>query len=98
MIQPFDFAYVVKRKGEDTPLRRGDLVLVMGHTLVPASSSDPYLKRVLVAVAATENGIPLIPKNDNDYKSYILDPRNLQKVSKEEQDKLVELLSEDRSL
>lgn len=91
MIKAFDFGRIVSsKKVKDSGLGMGDVVMVMGTRVVPASRKDPYLNRTLVVVAKVIEGLIQIPKEDNEYKAYLIDPRSLEKVEGEEFDRLDE--------
>lgn len=91
MIKAFDFGRIVSsKKVKDSGLGMGDVVLVMGTRVVPASRKDPYLNRTLVVVSKVEGGLIQIPKDNNNYKAYLIDPRSLEKIEGEEFDKLNE--------
>lgn len=96
MLNDMDFAYVVRdKKLDNTPLSRGDIVLLISHKVVPSSSKDPYLLRKLfVVVGLGEDNLPLIPSNKNEHKAYLLDPRCLEKVDHDLQEQLKEKLKE----
>lgn len=98
LIKSLDFAVVLSKKSDDTGLERGDTVMVLGDRMVPASSSDPYLFRKLVVLAKVVDDIPQVPGEDNEYKAMLFDPRKLEKVSDAEQERLVALISERRSV
>lgn len=95
MIKSMDYATVVSdKKLKDSGLVRGDMVLVMGTKQVPATKKDPYLFRTLVTVVKVLYGLPQIPRNDNDYVAYLVDPRSLEKISEEEANKYRDMLTE----
>lgn len=90
-----DFALVISKKIEEIP--RGNMVMVMGDRLFPASNNDPYLFRKLVFVATMdENGVH-IPGPDNDYKAVLVDPRHLEKVDDDIQKKMEDKFIASRS-
>jgi hypothetical protein len=62
----------------------GDVVLVTGTTLVPATHKDPYLQRTLTTVIKVEGETLLMPKEDNEHMAYLVDPRSLEKVNDED--------------
>lgn len=81
-IKTFDFALVVSdKKLKGSGLSRGDEVLVMSSKDIATKSGDPWLKRTMLIVALVKEDKVLIPKDGNDHKAYVVDPRNLQKVS-----------------
>lgn len=63
----------------------GDRLMLLAFTEVRDSVEDPYLYRKLVVVAKVEDGKLQLPKEGNDYKSYLADPRNFEWVGAEEQ-------------
>lgn len=80
------FARVVSdKKLKEHGLKRGDMVMVMGFRTSPISKSDPYLFRKYALVAKFVDGEIQIPDEENDYQSYLLDPRSLESVSDTEQ-------------
>ena len=89
-----DICRIVSRKGtKASGLKVGETVLVSSTKPMPAKRSDPYLQRIYVVVLLMEKGGKvLIPKDDNEHKAYLMDPRNLEKVSEEDSKKLYELI------
>lgn len=89
LIRPMDYCLVVNnRKMQGSGLVRGDTVLITGTRVVPATNKDPYLQRVYVVAIKIKDGKLLVPKDDNEYEAYMIDPRNLSKVSEEVQKSL----------
>lgn len=83
-INTMDFCWVLSdKKMKGSGLVRGDLVLVSGLKVVPASTKDPYLQRVLCVVILVKDDKLHLPSEDNDYKAYLVDPRNLGKVDED---------------
>lgn len=79
---PMDFGTVVSaKKLKGSGLGMGDVVMVMGTKQVPASARDPYLTRTITQVVKVVDDLPAIPKEDNDYLIYLVDPRSLEKVN-----------------
>ena len=79
-----DFCWVVSdKKLKGSGLSKGDLVMVSGTRVVPATKKDPYLQRVLVVALKIEDEKIQIPSEKNDYKAYLIDPRNLSKVDED---------------
>lgn len=96
-LDSMDFAIVVNDKNlQSTGLNRGQLVFVMGSRQVPAKKSDPYLSRMLVVLAKVSDSHIEIPSDTNDYKAYLADPRSLEAVAKDEQEKLFKRYIENR--
>ena len=88
-----DFATVISaKKMQDTSLERGSTVYIMAERDVPAKRSDPYLKRTLVVTAKVVDGKVQIPNDNNEYRAYLVDPRNLEKVTGDDEKKLYEAL------
>ena len=95
MIGSMDFCRVVSdKKLKGSGLFMGDIVLVTGTTLVPAGKRDPYLQRTLTTVIILDGKTLLMPKDDNDEKAYLVDPRSLEKVSKEDAEIFMSYLHE----
>jgi hypothetical protein len=92
-IENMDYARVVSaKKMKGSGLERGDVVLVTGLKPSPVVRSDPYLQRIYVLVVKVVEGEHQLPNEDNDYKVYLVDPRNLEKVNEEEKDELTSQL------
>lgn len=79
-IQVNDYVFVTSaKKLKGSGLDRGSVLMVVGTRGVPASARDPYLTReLIVAVRVDADGTHYIPKNENDYKAYLIDPRNVE--------------------
>lgn len=91
MIKSMDFCRIVSdKKVKGSGLRMGDLVLVTGTSLVPASKKDPYLQRTLTTVIKVKGDQLLMPKQNNDEMAYLLDPRSLEKVNDKDQETLTD--------
>lgn len=89
LIAPNDYCLVVSdKKLKGSGLKRGDLVYVGAVKPAPASKKDPYLQRIFAVVFLSDVGIVRIPKENNDYKAYLVDPRSLEKLPEEEQEVL----------
>ena len=82
-----DYVFIAsEKKLRGSGLSRGDVLLVTGTRSVPASRRDPYLTReLIVCVRVNEDGEHYIPKQENEYKAYLIDPRNVDKVPDEAQ-------------
>lgn len=75
---------VSDKKLKGSGLERGDILLVTGTKLVPASRQDPYLMReILVTVYVEPNGNHHIPNSKSDYQAYLIDPRSVTKLNAE---------------
>lgn len=94
MINSMDYCTIVSDKRmKDSGLFRGDTVLVTGVKAAPISKNDLYLQRIFVHVVKVEkDGTHLLPLETNDYKVYLVDPRNLQKVDEETTERLQDAL------
>ena len=80
-LSPMDYGRVISaKKIKGSGLFMGEVVMVLGTKQVPASSKDPYITRTLVTVVKLVDDLPAIPKQDNDYRAYLIDPRSLEKV------------------
>jgi hypothetical protein len=84
-INVMDYVYIVSaKKLKGSGLERGQIMLVTGTKSVPASTRDTYLTRELVVtIQVTQAGEHLVPKQNNEYRAYLIDPRNLSKVDEE---------------
>ena len=92
-IKSMDFCVVASNKRlQGSGLEPGDIVMVSSTKVAQAKASDPYLQRIYVVVMKVVDDILQVPKEDNDYKAYLVDPRNLTKMGKEDQDRYKELL------
>lgn len=81
LIKTMDYCWVTNdKKMKGSGLKRGDMLLVTGTRVIPATNRDPYLQRIFVVAVRVVDGLLLIPKDDNEYKAYLVDPRNLSKV------------------
>lgn len=81
-----EFVRVVSdKKLREFGLSRGDILMVLAFKTAPVTKSDPYLFRKYAVVARfVENELQL-PSEGTDYKTYVVDPRNLERVTTEEQ-------------
>lgn len=95
MIKPMDFCRVASRKEtKGSDLEVGQLVLVASLKPLPIKKSDPYLQRIYsVVLILDEDGNVLVPNEENEHSSYLIDPRNLNKISDEEQEQLTEKIN-----
>lgn len=95
IIKDMDYARIVSdKKLKGSGLTKGDLIMVMANKVVPVKKSDPYLQRIVSIVARVVDGKVLIPSSKSDNKAYVIDPRNLEKVSEDEEKELKQLLEE----
>lgn len=88
MIDPLyamDYAIVVEdKKMKGSGLVRGDILMVSSTKVTPVKKSDPYLQRVYVLCIRVVGDEHQVPTQDNDYKVYLVDPRNLTKITDED--------------
>ena len=81
LIKTMDYCWVTNdKKMKGSGLKRGDMLLVTGTRVAPATNRDPYLQRIFVVAVKVVDGLLLMPKDDNEHKAYLVDPRNLSKV------------------
>lgn len=94
MIKTYDYCYVVNDDQlKEVGIYRGQLVMVTGLKPAPIKAGDPYLQRIFAhAILVDKDGTHRLPDNGNDYRIYLLDPRNLEKVQEVQQKELVEAL------
>lgn len=94
LIKPNDFCILVsEKKLKGSGLKRGDVFLIAGVKPAPTSLKDPYLQRIYVVGIKFVNKKPEVPKEDNEYRAYLIDPRNLEKLPLEEQEVLTQQLT-----
>ena len=95
-VRTLDFCRVIGRKKlKGSGLELGETVCVVSLKPAPEKKSDPYLQRLYaVVLKVTSEGDVLIPKEDNDFKAVLMDPRNLEKLSDEEVKPIQEKLAE----
>jgi hypothetical protein len=95
IVKPMDFCRLVSRKAtKDTTLNIGEVVLVAGLKPLPEKRSDPYLQRIYAIVLRVVEDVVQIPKEDNEYVSFIIDPRGLERMSEKEQESFHEKLGD----
>lgn len=90
-VKTWDCCKVLSRKSKtdrgdkESDLEVGDLVIVARMVDIPVKKGDPYLKRSWANVLKFEtDGSLIIPSKDNDKVSYVVDPRNLEQLTEEE--------------
>lgn len=85
MINTGDYVFIVNdKKLKGSGLSRGDEAYVTGVKVAPVSAKDPYLQRIYIHVITVDRGgVHNVPKEDNDNKLYLIDPRNVEKVPEE---------------
>lgn len=85
-IQTGDICLLVNdKKVKGSGLNRGDEFYIGATKVLPVKKSDPYLQRIYVIGFRIEGDVPQIPTSDeeDETKSFLLDPRNLQKCGKD---------------
>lgn len=88
-----DFALVVSsKKMKGSGLNNGDVLLISGIRPAPVSVKDPYLQRIYVIALRFINGLLQVPTDENEFKAYMVDPRNLERLPDEEQAVLTDKL------
>lgn len=93
LLQANDFCTVSSnRKLKGSGLQTGDIVMVATHKVAPVSAKDPYLQRVYVVVLLFKEDKLLVPNETNEYKAFLVDPRNLTKLSADQQKEFYEKL------
>ncbi len=88
MIETMDYATIISAKRmKGSGLSAGQEVMVVGTRMLPQKRSDPYLLRLYVIVVLLDDAtkFPLIPNGVNEHKSWLVDPRNLEKFPLEKQ-------------
>lgn len=78
-------------------LNVGQEVYVISTRQLPEKKNDPYLTRTYVIVVLFEGNKLLLPDSiygddSNGYRSYLVDPRNLEKVSETRKEELEEVI------
>lgn len=90
-----DICTVTTNKIKESGLVAGDVVMVAGTKVLPEKRNDPYLQRIYTIVFKFEEGSLPLPKDDNDVMSYLVDPRNLEKVNEEDYKKYSAFIGEE---
>lgn len=92
-IEAYDYCTVVSdKKLRKFGLSRGDEVMIVGTKPTVVSADDPYTKRDYMVVVIVKDGLVQLPKEGNEYRSYLLDPKSLEKVNDERRRELHEAL------
>lgn len=79
-----DYVRVVSKKGLDgSGLKVGDHLLIAGLKVLPEKRSDPYLQRTYSMCLRVEDGVHLLPSEDNEEKIILVDPRKLELLPEE---------------
>jgi hypothetical protein len=66
-------------------ITRGDVLMIAGFKQGVEKASDPYLTRKYAVVTRVVDEVVQIPDENNDYMTYVIDPRNVQGVGPERQ-------------
>lgn len=95
-VKPLDFCRVVGRKKlKGSGVELGETVYVVSLKPAPEKKSDPYLQRIYVLVLkVTPEGEVLVPKDNNDFKAILMDPRNLEVLEDKDVQHIKEKLAE----
>lgn len=86
LIRPNDFCEIITDKFEGEGVKQGQRVFIAGHRAFPESEIDPYTQRIKFFVH-------LVNKDEFDPRLFVMDPRSLRKVKKNEQKKLKKLFA-----
>lgn len=94
MIKPMDYIKVrADKRMKESGLVRGDVLLVTGLKPAPVSKQDPYLQRVyILTIKVDKNGYHEVPNDENEFRVYLIDPRNVDLVGEKESEELAALL------
>lgn len=82
-VSELGFTSVVSNKLREFGIKSGDEVMVLSYKTAPASADDPYLERKYALVVRVEGGEVMLPSDNNDYRAYLVDPRNFESLSDE---------------
>ena len=89
-----DFAVVVSdKKMKGSGLSRGTVLYIASEKTEQIHMNDPYLLRTFVLGMKVVDGKVQIPNEKNDYLSYLVDPRNLERISGDQEKELYEALA-----
>lgn len=90
LIHDGDFCMITTDKFQDEGIKNGHRVFVIGHRAIPEDERDPYTQRIKFFVH-------LVKDRHVDFEGgvFIMDPRSLKKVSKNEQRNLQSILELD---
>lgn len=91
MIKTGEFCKVSTKALEDINLSKGSFVYVGGVQAIPENPEDPYTQRVKFIVC------PLVDNHIMSDKFFMIDPRNVKKVTKKVQTLLEGMMEEDFS-
>jgi len=90
LIYPMTFATINSDAFEEHEVFKGDTVFVAGTKAVPVSDEDPYTQRVKMFIHLVDDE----EKVDTASGLFLMDPHSLLNVSKEENERLIELNGE----
>lgn len=81
-----DFVTIVSaKKMKGSGLNNGDILMIAALKVAPASKKDLYLQRIYAVGMKMVNQILQVPSDTNEFQAYLIDPRNVQKLSEEDQ-------------
>jgi len=82
LIKTGNFCEITTDRLEDQGVKRGHLVYVAGHRVLPIDEADPYTQRIKFLIHLTS------PTEINKTNLYLVDPNSIQPVTKRKQKKL----------
>lgn len=89
------FVHVVSDKElKEHGLYKGDILMIVAFKQVPIQGDDPYLSRHYALAARFVDNVLQLPAEDNEYRIYLIDPRNVEYVGDDEQLRYEEMLNE----
>lgn len=91
LVKVGDFAHVITDRFADEGVKRNHYVYVAGFKPLPIEEEDPYLQRIYVLVHKVTRSGHTLP----DEGLYLMDPRDLSKLSDGRQKKFYQLLRDD---
>lgn len=90
-----DFVTVVSdKKMKGSGLSNGDILMIAALKVVPASKKDLYLQRIYAVGMKMVDRLLQVPSDANEFQAYLIDPRNVQRLSDEDQQTHVGYLTE----
>ena len=90
MIRSMDFVSITTEALEEVDMPKGSNALVIGHRAVPEDHNDPYTQRVKLIVHPVDGEGHL-----DASRVLMIDPRNVEIVEDEVQEKLDQILEQD---
>lgn len=85
-----DFCAIVSdKKLKGSGLVRGDVVMVAAFKPAPTSKKDPYIQRIFALVFLVKDNELQVPKDDNENKAYLIDPRTLETLPEDQQEAML---------